>query len=67
MNLTHAGILQKDGAVDVYYLVAQEELEDEAIKALAEFVENGGGLLVCGHAWAWKTDNKSFVNFPTNK
>ena len=67
MNPTPTRILQKDSTVDVYYLVAQEKLDDEAIKALAGFVENGGGLLVCGHAWAWKTDNKSFVNFPANK
>ena len=72
LNLFPAGILQKYGIVDVFYMVAQEDIDDDGIKAVLDFVEKGGGLLICGHAWAWKTKNRNFqlepgsrrLNFP---
>ena len=57
---------QKD--INVYYQNAQEDVDEEGVKSIIDFVENGGGLLIGGQAWHWLyTEMKSALTYPGNK
>ena len=53
--------------INVYYLDTSTELDDESIKAVQDFVENGGGLLVAGHCYACVYQGLKPSNLPGNK
>ena len=56
---------QKD--INVYYQNAHENVNEKGVKSILDFVENGGGLLICGQAWHWKQMRKSIFTYPGNK
>ena len=57
---------QKD--VKVYYQNAHSDVDEEGVKSILEFVENGGGLLTLGQAWQWiKVEEKSILSYPGNR
>jgi hypothetical protein len=53
---------QKD--IHVYFINAHTEFDDEGVKAIIEFVKNGGGILACGHAW---NIGRNVFNYPGNR
>jgi hypothetical protein len=58
---------QKD--INVYFINAHTLFDEESVKAIIEFVKNGGGLFACGHAYAWNSaqDKKNVYNYPGNR
>ena len=56
---------QKD--INVYYQNAHENVNEKDIKSIHDFVEKGGGLLICGQAWNWKQSGESLFTYPGNK
>ena len=53
--------------VNVYYVKVDSEFDEESIKAIQEFVENGGGLLIAGHCYGCLYDNLKPADLPGNK
>jgi type 1 glutamine amidotransferase len=53
---------QKD--VHVYVFSGHSAITDEGVKAVKEFVKNGGGLLVAGHNW---DGSHNLMSYPGNK
>jgi uncharacterized membrane protein len=51
----------------VYYVDADTKFDDESIKALQDFVENGGGLLVAGICDACIDNDMKPSDLPGNK
>ena len=58
---------QKD--INVYFINAHTQFDDEGVKAIIEFVKNGGGILACGHAFAWNSvqEKRNVFNYPGNR
>ena len=56
---------QKD--INVYFQNAHEHVDEKGVQSILDFVEKGGGLLICGHAWSWKQTGKSLYAYPGNK
>ena len=54
--------------INVYYLNAHTPLDEEGVKAILDFVENGGGLLVAGQCSpCYSTPGFNALDFPGNK
>ena len=51
--------------VNVYVVNAEWDKSDEDIKAILNFVENGGGLLIGGQAWFY--GNRPMMTYPGNR
>jgi hypothetical protein len=47
------------GDVDIYIRTIYESLSDEENAIVQEFVRNGGGLILGGHAWYWAYSNEN--------
>jgi hypothetical protein len=56
--------LASDKDINVYYVDADTNFDDESTKAVQDFVENGGGLLVAGHCYICGLEPS---NLPGNK
>jgi uncharacterized membrane protein len=50
--------------INVYYVDVNTNYDDESIKAIQDFVENGGGLLIAGHCYSCGQEPS---NLPGNK
>ena len=59
--------LASNKEVNVYYIDAFTELDEESIKAIQKFVENGGGLLVAGHCFECIFGKMKPYDLPGNK
>jgi phage FluMu gp28-like protein len=53
--------------INVYYVDADTKFDDESIKALQDFAENGGGLLVAGLCNACIDNDMKPSDLPGNK
>ena len=51
--------------VNVYVVNAEWDKSDEDIKAILNFVENGGGLLIGGQDWFY--GNRPMMTYPGNR
>ena len=62
---------QKDLAsnkeVNVYYVDALANVDEESVKLLQDFVKKGGGLLVAGHCYPCAYNNLRPSDLPGNK
>jgi hypothetical protein len=52
---------------NVYYIEVYTKLDDESVKAIQDFVENGGGLLIAGHCYACVNNGLKPSELPGNK
>jgi phage FluMu gp28-like protein len=52
---------------NVYYIIVYTKLDDESVKAIQDFVENGGGLLIAGHCHACVYIGLKPSDLPGNK
>ena len=59
--------LASNKEVNVYYVDAASKLDEDSIKAIQEFAENGGGLLVAGHCYHCVYGNLKLSELPGNK
>jgi len=65
-----AGIAGTDGlaGLDVFCLESSNGYSDAELTAIAQFVADGGGLVVGGQAWWWSYSNPdTTTNYPGNK
>jgi hypothetical protein len=54
--------------INVYYFMAHTEIDEEGVKAILDFIENGGGLLVAGQCSpCYNTPGFNPQDFPGNK
>ena len=53
--------------INVYYFNAHTKLDEEGIKAIQDFIENGGGLLVAGHCNACSAPGSKPTDLTGNK
>ena len=67
LNIMAPKDLASQKHINMYYQNAETEENEEGIQSIIDFVENGGGLLICGQAWYWKQIRKSFLTYPGNK
>jgi uncharacterized membrane protein len=52
---------------NVYYIEVYTKLDDESVKAIQDFVENGGGLLIAGHCHTCVYSGLQPSELPGNK
>jgi hypothetical protein len=53
--------------INVYYVDVDTKFDEESVKAVHDFVENGGGLLVAGHCYSCVYENLKPSDLPGNK
>jgi len=56
--------LGSDRDVDVYIVNGEQQFSTDDVKAIVDFVEKGGGLMIGGQAWYF---DKPIVEFSANK
>ena len=59
--------LASNKEVNVYYVDAFSKFDDDSIKAIQEFAQNGGGLLIAGHCYHCVYSNVKPSDLPGNK
>ena len=59
--------LASNKEVNVYYVDAMTELDEESIKVIQDFVKKGGGLLVAGHCYYCVYGSLKPSDLPGNK
>ena len=53
--------------INVYYTNMYTQFDEESIKAIQDFIENGGGLLIAGHCHPCQYSNVKPLDHPGNK
>jgi hypothetical protein len=59
--------LASNKEINVYHINSFAEFDDESVKAIQDFVENGGGLLLAGHCYKCDSEALKPSDLPGNK
>ncbi len=59
--------LASNKEINVYFVESETEFDDESVKAIQDFVENGGGLLLGGHCFKCAFYGLKTSDLPGNK